>query len=146
MQPDVQKPGISYPTLVTQYNGVSDFGALNPMDTESDFTLVGSSEPIADGFFYTLPGLPYNILTTPGDKLLKATLLNTGAGTAQAPYAITICPPDYALLPVPLLADFRAIVFQTVGDFARVEWTGTLWSVYETGGSTVVIVPGQTLP
>ena len=142
-------PEYHYPTHSTQYNGTSDLGPLNVADTESLFTLVPWPQPAAPGDppilppLYTLPGLPYNYVTTPQQKKLIANMPAVGS----RPYGIAVCPLDYENQPVPLLADFRAIIFSVVGDYAMVRWTGTLWTVFETSGDTVVvIVPGQTFP
>ena len=134
-----QEQGITYPSVITQYTG-SDIGPLKIRDTESLFTLTN-----VDGSFptqvYTLPGIPYEILKTPPDRLLKATLASGSPFTDKRAF---IGPLDFQLQPTPLLADFRLIILQAIGDTARVRWTGTLWSVYDTGGTTIVAVPGQT--
>jgi hypothetical protein len=146
VQPDVPKGGYHFPTQVTHYVGVDpDEGprALVPSDTESTFGLIVSAttDPTMPGYqIYTLPGLPFD-LTIPPDRLLKATAI-TGNGAFAA-----IGPIDFLWSPSPTLADFRAIVFYSIGDYARVRWTGLLWSVYETGGpSAEIVVPGQTFP
>lgn len=138
MQPDQPKGSIHYPSFVSDYSAVPP-GPLDPRDTESQFGLAVLSP---DGLppIYTLPGIPHNILTTPLEKLL--TVNATGGG--GIPRMVAICPLDYQLLPIPQLADFRAIVLQTIDDFAWVRWTGKLWSVFKTGGSAVVVVPEQT--
>jgi hypothetical protein len=139
VQPNEPKGSFNYPNFISDYSSSSP-GPLDPRDTESQFGLKSLDPTTNLPQIFTLPGLPVNILTTPTDKLL--TVIAGGSGTF--PRMTAICPPDYQLLPVPLLADFRAIVFQALGDFAWVRWTGTLWSVFETGGSTTIIVPGQT--
>lgn len=149
MQPEESKGSYHYPTHVTQYTDTA-LGALDPRDTEGLFTLAAwalspvGTPPIFPPLF-TLPGVPHNFVTTPPEKLLRCNAQGRQIGGTHI-FAIAICPLDYAFTPVPTLADFRAIIFQTIGDTARVRWTGALWEVYDTTGTTVVVVPGQTFP
>jgi hypothetical protein len=132
---------ITYPEHVSDYSAVAP-GPLNLPDTESQFGLASLDPDTHLPPIYTLPGIPYNLLTTPTERLLT---VNAG-GAGSLPRMVAICPPDYQLQPVPLLADFRAIVLQQLTDFARVRWTGFLWSIVEVSGTAVVVVPGQTFP
>jgi hypothetical protein len=150
-----QFPGFSsYPTVVTQYtaadglqyvvlppvppnpDGVTvlvNAGLLDITDTESRFNLNGpASTPTVDNSVkYILPGLPYDPTVTPPDRLLKANLSSGGSAV--------IGPPDFGALPAPVLADFRGIFLRSIGDFARIRWTGFLWSLVETGGPSVSV-------
>ena len=146
MQRNVPQGEFHYPTKNSLYSDPATptvlVTAMIPEDTSAFFDLPSVAAPNFAPY-YTLPGLPYNLATTPQQKLMKATGIRSGNG----PYSVLILPPDWALTPVPLLADFRAIMFQEVNDFAIVRWTGSLWTLVETGGAgTVVVVPGQTFP
>lgn len=127
-----QLPGsIGWPSLVTQYAS-ADAGPLQLGDTESLFNLDGVAQ-------YTLPGLLYDYRTTPSTRLLMENAASPGG---QA----IIGPPDFNQLPTPSLADFRGIGFQSLNDFARVYWAGTLWTILETGGPSVVVMTASQSP
>jgi hypothetical protein len=124
-----------YPPVVTQYDEAdrTPNGLPYPLgltDTTSLFNLNGGTP--RPGFDvrvpYVLPGLPYNVATTPNGKKLMANLSTGGSAVILAP--------DWALLPVPQVADFRSISFFSVGDFAVIYWTGMLWSLVDLGGPT----------
>jgi hypothetical protein len=124
--------GFHWPTVVNSY-AVSSIVVFAPTplgltDTESDLVIDQQMDPTTP---WTLPGLPFNVVSTPLQRLLKVT--SSAAGTP-----VYVSPADFAAQ-FPALADFRQLVMSEVNDFARVQWNGSLWQLIDKSVTTLVV-------